>query len=59
MLHVEDVLGYAQLNAGKFSKNIKSFNVRKMVNDIIGIKKFQAESKNVALHQDDEDELLI
>ena len=26
LLNVEDILGYAQLKAGKFTKNIKTFN---------------------------------
>jgi signal transduction histidine kinase len=38
--HVEDILGYAQLKAGKFIKNIENFNIQKTVEDIILIQKY-------------------
>ena len=37
LFHVEDVLGMAQLKAGKFRKNETKFNIKKAVNDIIEI----------------------
>jgi hypothetical protein len=37
LLNVEDILGYAQLKAGKFRKIIKSFNVKRAIDEIISI----------------------
>ena len=37
LLNVEDILGYAQLKAGKFVKNIKKFNIKRAVEEIISI----------------------
>lgn len=37
LLNVEDILGYAQLKAGKFTKIIKKFNIKRCIDDIIGI----------------------
>ena len=37
LLNVEDILGFAQIKAGKFSKNITLFNVKKAISDIMGI----------------------
>ena len=31
LLNVEDILGYAQLKAGKFVKGIKPFNIHRAV----------------------------
>ena len=37
LLNVEDILGFAQIKAGKFVKVIKTFNIKKTVEDIISI----------------------
>jgi len=37
LLFVEDILGFAQLKAGKFIKVIKPFNIYRAVNEIIEI----------------------
>ena len=37
LLNVEDILGYAQLKAGKFVKNIKKFNIKRAVEEIVSI----------------------
>ena len=37
LLNVEDILGYAQLKAGKFVKNIKKFNIKRAVDEIVSI----------------------
>jgi signal transduction histidine kinase len=49
LLHVEDILGYAQLKAGKFIKNIQKFNVKKAVEDIVNIQRYQADSKEISI----------
>lgn len=49
LLHVEDILGYAQLKAGKFIKDIKSFNVRRTIDEIISIQQYKAEAKNIII----------
>ena len=36
-MNVEDILGFAQIKAGKFSKNSKPFNVKKAIEDIMSI----------------------
>jgi len=42
MMNVEDILGFAQFKSGKFIKNIKQFNLRKMINDVMSIQQYQA-----------------
>ena len=49
LLNVEDILGYAQLKACKFRKNIKSFNIKRAIDEIISIQQYQAESKNIKI----------
>ena len=39
-MNVEDILGYAQINAGKFVKTLKKFNIKKAVDDIIAIQQY-------------------
>ena len=36
-MNVEDILGFAQIKAGKFSKHTKEFNVKKAIEDIMSI----------------------
>ena len=49
LLNVEDILGFAQLKAGKFIKNIKTFNIYRTVQDIISIQQYQAETRNIRI----------
>ena len=49
LLNVEDILGYAQLQAGRFVKVIKKMNVKKMVNEIVSIQQYQAEAKGITM----------
>ena len=37
LLNVEDILGYAQLKAGKFVKIIKKFNIKRAIDEIVAI----------------------
>lgn len=37
LLNVEDILGFAQLKAGKFIKIIKKFNIKRAIDEIISI----------------------
>jgi hypothetical protein len=37
LLNVEDILGFAQLKAGKFVKNVKKFNIKRAIDDIVSI----------------------
>jgi hypothetical protein len=37
LLNVEDILGFAQLKAGKFVKDIKRFNIKRCIDEIISI----------------------
>ena len=47
---VQDLLDYAQIKSGKFRKNIKSFDLKKTVEEVISIQEKQAESKNINLY---------
>jgi hypothetical protein len=49
LLNVEDILGFAQLKAGKFTKIIKRFNIKRCIEDIISIQFYQAQSKKIIL----------
>lgn len=35
LLNVEDILGFAQIKAGKFYKNIQRFHIKRLVEDAI------------------------
>jgi hypothetical protein len=35
--HVEDILGLAQIKAGKFRKNIKKFNIKKAIEEVVDV----------------------
>ena len=37
LLNVEDILGFAQIKAGRFSKNVTLFDVKKAIQDIMSI----------------------
>ena len=37
LMNVEDILGFAQIKAGKFTKNTKLFSVKKAIMDIMSI----------------------
>ena len=49
MLNVEDILGYAQIQNGKFQKNVKPFNLKRAVNDIMEIQEYQANAKAIKI----------
>jgi signal transduction histidine kinase len=49
LLNVEDILGFAQIRAGKFNKNSKMFNISKSIEDIMTIQMYKAESQNIKL----------
>lgn len=49
LMNVEDILGYAQLQAGKFVKQIRQFNVKRAIQDIISIQKYQADAKQIKI----------
>ena len=46
---VEDILDLAQINAGKFRKNIKKFDVRLAVDEVTDILMFQASGKRIKI----------
>jgi hypothetical protein len=48
-MNVEDILGYAQIKANKFSKVIKPFNIKRAIEDINNIQQYKADSKNITL----------
>ena len=50
LMNVEDILGFAQIRAGKFSKNIKLFDIKKAVEEIMVIQQYKADSLNINMH---------
>ena len=44
---VQDLLDYAQIKAGKFRKNITSFNIRESIEKVMCIQRMKAEEKNL------------
>jgi signal transduction histidine kinase len=46
---VEDLLDYAQIKAGKFRMNLKRFDIRKTVKEVIEIQQQKADAKNINL----------
>ena len=49
LLNVEDILGFAQIRAGKFNKNVKMYNIQKSIEDIMTIQMYKSESQNIKL----------
>ena len=52
LLNVEDILGFAQIRAGKFNKNVKMFNIQRSIEDIMTIQMYKSESQNIKLVSD-------
>ena len=48
-MNVQDILDYAQLKAGKFIKDIKTFNIKRAVADIRSIQEYQAQARNIQI----------
>ena len=46
---VQDLLDYAQIKAGKFRRNLKKFNIKTSIDDVIQIQIKQAEAKGIEL----------
>ena len=49
LLNVEDILGFAQIQNGRFVKVSKKFNIKNTVKDIMTIQMYQAKSKGIEL----------
>lgn len=49
LYQVEDILGLAQIQTGKFSKILNEFNIMEAVREIISVQQFKANSKRVSL----------
>lgn len=47
LFHVEDVLGIAQIRAHKFSKQLKKFNLKKAIEEVIQIQKDKADMGDI------------
>ena len=52
LLNVQDILGYALIQNGRFEKNSKKFSIRRAVQDIMDIQQYQAISKGIELSCD-------
>jgi len=47
--HVEDILGLAQIKAGKFRKNIQKFNIKKAIEEVVEVQESSANEKGVSI----------
>jgi len=47
LLNVEDLLSFAHIKAGTFEKHEHRFNIKKAVEDVIGLQAYQASSKDI------------
>ena len=52
LLNVEDILGYAQLQAGRFVKVIRKINIKNVVSEIMSIQEYQAEAKGITMRME-------
>ena len=43
--HVEDILGLAQIKAGKFHKNVERINIERTVQEVVKIQEYNAQQK--------------
>lgn len=50
LYQVEDILGLAQIQTGKFNKVLETFSVEEAVQEIISIQQFKANSKKVSIN---------
>ena len=46
---IQDILDFAQINSGKFRKNIISFDIREAVDEIMSIQMLIAEAKGIRM----------
>lgn len=46
---IQDFLDYAQIKAGKFRKNITTFNIRDSIEKVVSIQRHKADSKGVEM----------
>ena len=44
---IQDILDFAQINSGKFRKNIKKFNIRKAIEEVMCFQKSTAQAKGI------------
>ena len=44
---IKDLLDYAQIKAGKFRKNITTFDIRKSVEKVMAIQRLNAKNKGL------------
>ena len=49
IINVQDLLDYAQIKAKKFKKNIKKFNIKELVTNVIEMQMDKALSKKIDL----------
>ena len=60
---IKDLLDYAQIRAGKFRKNISTFNIRKSVEKVMAIQRHNAENKDLDFRVEylnlSEDEVIV
>jgi len=47
---VQDLLDFAQIKAGKFRRNIQTFNIRESIEKVMSIQKKQALSHGIHLY---------
>ena len=51
-MNVEDILGFAQIKAGKFTKAVKTFNIKRAIEEIMTIQQYKAESLKIKMESE-------
>ena len=49
---IQDLLDFAQIKAGKFRKNVKVFNIRNAIKDVMSIQRLKAEKNGIDLQDE-------
>ena len=47
---VQDFIDFAQIKAGKFRKNIRQFNIREAIDQVMSIQKLNAKENGIRLY---------
>lgn len=51
-MNVEDILGFAQIKAGKFTKAVKPFSVKRAIEETMTIQQYKADSLKINMESE-------
>jgi signal transduction histidine kinase len=46
---VSDILDFARINAGKYTKNFKKFDYKRVIEEVVDIQRYQAEKTGLRI----------